>query len=190
MHRLERDASCPGLIALLDRNSARLNVRFHSVREGRVMRPLVGALVSWMLAAPLPLAAQATTPRDTVAYATATLRVRAQPLANAGVVTTLAAGRQLRLYSCRDGWCRVAVDSRTGYALEEYLSAMPSVATANQGRGYVNSRGEWVPSPQQTQDNQPPAGATARCRDGTFSFSRSRSGTCSHHGGVAEWLAS
>lgn len=34
----------------------------------------------------------------------------------------------------------------------------------------------------------PPPGATARCRDGTYSFSRHRSGTCSHHGGVAVWL--
>jgi hypothetical protein len=33
-----------------------------------------------------------------------------------------------------------------------------------------------------------PAGATARCEDGTYSFSEHRSGTCSHHGGVAEWL--
>jgi hypothetical protein len=33
-----------------------------------------------------------------------------------------------------------------------------------------------------------PPGATAQCRDGTYSFSQSRSGTCSHHGGVATWL--
>ena len=33
-----------------------------------------------------------------------------------------------------------------------------------------------------------PAGATARCRDGTYSFSLHHSGTCSHHGGVATWL--
>jgi hypothetical protein len=33
-----------------------------------------------------------------------------------------------------------------------------------------------------------PPGATARCRDGTYSFSKHRSGTCSHHGGVAGWL--
>ena len=37
--------------------------------------------------------------------------------------------------------------------------------------------------------SSPPPGATARCRDGTFSFSKHRSGTCSHHGGVAAWLA-
>jgi len=31
-------------------------------------------------------------------------------------------------------------------------------------------------------------GATAICSDGTFSYSANRSGTCSHHGGVAQWL--
>jgi hypothetical protein len=36
-------------------------------------------------------------------------------------------------------------------------------------------------------DSAPP-GATARCNDGTYSFSQHRSGTCSHHGGVASWL--
>jgi hypothetical protein len=35
----------------------------------------------------------------------------------------------------------------------------------------------------------PPPGASARCRDGTYSYSSHRSGTCSHHGGVAVWLA-
>ena len=29
---------------------------------------------------------------------------------------------------------------------------------------------------------------TARCRDGSVSFSEHRCGTCSHHGGVAEFL--
>src|SRR5436309_4659903 len=33
-----------------------------------------------------------------------------------------------------------------------------------------------------------PPGATALCRDGTYSYSQHRSGTCSHHGGVARWL--
>lgn len=34
----------------------------------------------------------------------------------------------------------------------------------------------------------PPPGATARCVDGTYSYSQHHSGTCSHHGGVAAWL--
>jgi hypothetical protein len=33
-----------------------------------------------------------------------------------------------------------------------------------------------------------PAGASARCKDGTYSSSQHRSGTCSGHKGVAEWL--
>jgi len=51
---------------------------------------------------------------------------------------------------------------------------------------YVNSAGNTVCSPEAAPSA--PAGATAQCYDGTYSFSQSRSGTCSHHGGVATWL--
>ena len=50
---------------------------------------------------------------------------------------------------------------------------------------YVNSDGNTVHSP--ADSNTVPAGATAQCGDGTYSFSQHRSGTCSHHGGVATW---
>jgi hypothetical protein len=33
-----------------------------------------------------------------------------------------------------------------------------------------------------------PAGATARCKDGSYSMSKGHSGACSHHGGVDSWL--
>lgn len=51
---------------------------------------------------------------------------------------------------------------------------------------YVNSKGQTVKRPENC--SAAPEGATAQCRDGTYSFSRSRRGTCSHHGGVAKWL--
>jgi hypothetical protein len=51
---------------------------------------------------------------------------------------------------------------------------------------YVNSAGKTVCRPEESPTA--PAGATAECVDGTYSFSESRSGTCSHHGGVARWL--
>ena len=51
---------------------------------------------------------------------------------------------------------------------------------------YVNSKGQTVKRPENC--SSAPQGATAQCRDGSYSFSRSRSGTCSHHGGVAKWL--
>jgi hypothetical protein len=53
---------------------------------------------------------------------------------------------------------------------------------------YENSAGNIVCKPYAPSNGEPPAGATAKCEDGTYSFSESRSGTCSHHGGVAEWL--
>ena len=59
----------------------------------------------------------------------------------------------------------------------------------SQGRAvryYINTAGERVQSP--TYYPSVPAGATARCADGTYSFSKNRRGTCSHHGGVARWL--
>jgi len=33
-----------------------------------------------------------------------------------------------------------------------------------------------------------PSGATARCKDGTYSFAQNHRGACSHHGGVSVWL--
>lgn len=51
---------------------------------------------------------------------------------------------------------------------------------------YVNNKGQTVRRPENCSG--PPNGATAQCRDGNYSFSRSRRGTCSHHGGVSKWL--
>jgi hypothetical protein len=51
---------------------------------------------------------------------------------------------------------------------------------------YENSKGQTVQRPENCSG--PPRGATAQCRDGSYSFSHSRRGTCSHHGGVARWL--
>jgi hypothetical protein len=50
---------------------------------------------------------------------------------------------------------------------------------------YTNKAGHAVCRPVQT--NHKPAGATAKCRDGAYSFSENHRGTCSHHGGVGEW---
>ncbi|GAC1299811.1 MAG: hypothetical protein NVS9B2_05240 [Steroidobacteraceae bacterium] len=43
-------------------------------------------------------------------------------------------------------------------------------------------------APAETASNTDPSGATAKCKDGTYSKSQHHSGSCSKHGGVAEWL--
>lgn len=50
---------------------------------------------------------------------------------------------------------------------------------------YINVDGNAVPRPVAALSV--PVGATAKCRDGEYSFSQHRRGTCSGHGGVAVW---
>lgn len=49
---------------------------------------------------------------------------------------------------------------------------------------YKNVDGKEVCSPSTTNTGE----ATAICRDGKYSYSQHRQGTCSHHGGVRAWL--
>ncbi|MPQ66630.1 MULTISPECIES: DUF3761 domain-containing protein [unclassified Pseudomonas] len=53
---------------------------------------------------------------------------------------------------------------------------------------YINKDGNTVHSPAHTKSDRAPEGATAKCRDKTYSFSQHRRGTCSRHGGVMAWL--
>ena len=53
--------------------------------------------------------AQSFSSQDTVAYATATIRVREQPAVTAETVAILGQGTQVRLYHCSEGWCGVSV---------------------------------------------------------------------------------
>ncbi len=69
-------------------------------------------------------------------------------------------------------------------------AASPQAASSDlqTNRHYTNSDGQVVHSPSKTTSGKPPDGATAKCRDGSYSFSKHHSGTCSHHGGVDNWL--
>lgn len=75
----------------------------------------------------------------------------------------------------------------TGHHHHRPASA-PAENTLVEHGSYTNSDGEQVHRPAHSKSGKQPDGATARCRDGSFSFSRHHRGTCSHHGGVADWL--
>jgi hypothetical protein len=119
--------------------------------------------------------------------------LREAPSVEARAFTTIPPKTNVTATSCTDGWCALRYQNFTGHVVQAFLRFPPPAALSDQRivsvrRGYTNSRGEHVASPVRTLDGQPPTGASAKCRDGTFSFSRSRRGTCSHHGGVSRWL--
>jgi hypothetical protein len=45
-----------------------------------------------------------------------------------------------------------------------------------------------VPASSGAMTSSPPAGATGKCKDGTYTMATTHSGACSHHGGVDSWL--
>ncbi len=65
-------------------------------------------------------------------------------------------------------------------------AASDTFAGGSDSDTYTNVDGDEVQRP--TRAASRPAGSSAKCRDGTYSFSRHRSGTCSGHGGVATWF--
>ena len=132
--------------------------------------------------------------------------LRDAPSKSASVVTTLDKGDLLTLISVTPTgrWYQIR-DSKTGsqgwihgnaialLQTTESTSAAtkptprpPTTTPHTSGRSYVNVDGVRVPSPVFSETK--PDGATARCGDGSYSSSQHRRGTCSHHGGVAEWF--
>ena len=79
-----------------------------------------------------------------------------------------------------------ATDSATPQTRESRSTAKDSAASApraeSQPRGRAPARE--MTSPRSETASQP----SARCKDGSLSYSQHRSGTCSRHGGVGEWL--
>jgi uncharacterized protein YgiM (DUF1202 family) len=94
----------------------------------------------------------------------------------------------------RESWVKINYNGKNGYVSKSFLKNYSSNSkkydysdsSDKEVKYYTNSKGKKVQSP--THYNSAPTGATAECNDGSYSFSRSRRGTCSHHGGVKRWL--
>ena len=142
------------------------------------------------------LAGMAQTPFVT----TANLNMRSLPCTCANITETIPKGATIYVLNYEDdSWARVIYNGHTNYVHRKYIkrktnftsgnyfnSNSTQTSTSTSVKYYTNTYGERVQSP--TYYQTAPAGATALCRDGTYSFSKSRRGTCSHHGGVARWL--
>ncbi|MCM1168631.1 MAG: DUF3761 domain-containing protein [Bacteroides sp.] len=139
------------------------------------------------------LASIAQTPFTT----TANLNMRELPCTCAGITKTIPKGATVYVLNYEDNsWARVTYNGHTNYVSRKYITKKANVSSHKYSNSdhsthtavkyYTNTYGERVQSP--TYYQTAPAKATALCRDGTYSFSRNRKGTCSHHGGVARWL--
>ena len=112
--------------------------------------------------------------------------LRETPNQSGEVIQTLPQNSPVEIVHQKGAWFLVRADGQTGWMhgntirldetnLTELPRAVPPIYTE--------------PKPRR----EPPAatinksGASALCRDGTLSYSRNRRGTCSHHGGVAQW---
>lgn len=78
------------------------------------------------------------------------------------------------------------LSTQTNEQIQVAESASSARSSLSNDSYYTNIDGNQIHSP--AYSDSVPAGASARCRDGTYSFSQNRRGTCSHHGGVASWL--
>lgn len=128
--------------------------------------------------------------QDITKYTTTNLNMRYDANAKSEVLMVIPKGTPVTIAKdCDCKWIPVEYKGKVGYVSTKYLSKKrPSTSAQAQSeiKYYTNSQGERVQSP--TKYDKVPEGATALCRDGTYSFSRSRRGTCSHHGGVKRWL--
>lgn len=130
--------------------------------------------------------------QEVIKVTTSNLNLRKTPESTSEIITVIPKGTIVKIKDdCDCTWLPVLYDGKVGYVFAKYLKvpatkSKAAITKSSKVKHYTNSRGERVQSP--TYYNSAPAGATALCRDGTYSFSRSRRGTCSHHGGVARWL--
>lgn len=117
---------------------------------------------------------------------------RSSPAIENNIICSIPAGTQVSVdYSNQTNkdWVQFNYNGHTGYVYSTYLvnpNQNGNTSSSNQVKYYKNSKGNTVQSP--THYDRQPSGATALCRDGTYSFSQSRRGTCSGHGGVSRWL--
>jgi len=79
-------------------------------------RLLFSLLCSAFLTGPVSAQAQLSS-QDTLAYTTASIRLREKPFPTARALAVLPQGTAVRLYNCSQGWCSVAVSQLAGYLL-------------------------------------------------------------------------
>lgn len=109
------------------------------------------------------------------------LKIRSQqPIGNGLVLVTLTSSQQIVVPSAD-------IDTPKTTAANPPVSASSMISTP-QPLPLATPTTKPAPVPKAAPATAAPPGASAHCRDGSYSSSKSRNGTCSSHGGVAQWL--
>lgn len=124
------------------------------------------------------------------------VNLRTSPIIQNNKICIIPKGTLVKITNSEENknWSKVIYKGQIGYINNNYIKNSFTKYKADKGdnyehsrvKHYKNSKGVKVQSP--TYYDSPPEGATAECNDGTYSYSQSRRGTCSHHGGVKRWL--
>ena len=112
--------------------------------------------------------------------------------------STAPSASQTRMQTCAANWKAMTPDQKKATTYKDYSKTCLSGGTAAAAP---------APAPEPMMAAKPakaakpattgsmmmptgaaPAGATGLCKDGTYTMSKTHSGSCSHHGGVAKWL--
>ena len=87
--------------------------------------------------------------------------------------------------TCKDGTTSTATGKGACSGHGGVQKAKPAADTAAAAATAMTAAPAKTPASAASTD---PTGATAKCKDGTYSKSTHKAGTCSNHGGVAQWL--
>lgn len=107
---------------------------------------------------------------------------------------------QTRMQTCAANWKAMTPDQKKGTTYKDYsktclaggtATAAPAAAPAPMMAAKPAKAAKpamAASAPAMAPTGAAPAGATGLCKDGTYTMSKTHSGSCSHHGGVAKWL--
>ncbi|MGL5016486.1 MAG: DUF3761 domain-containing protein [Bacteroidales bacterium] len=134
---------------------------------------------------------------QSIGYSSANLNLRSGPGTYYSVMSTIPSGKSVSIIEyANQYWAKIEYKGQIGYVSIKYLVRSKTINASKRSNSSLynngnSARGSCSSSRKvksNTDDILAPANATALCRDGTYSYSKNRRGTCSHHGGVSKWL--
>lgn len=161
-------------------------------------------MVGSTLSSHVSTTAAPSSPDQSVTVLTKALNVRAGPGTGYGIVHSLSKDEQVQVLGINDDrtWYRISHEASEGWVSADsklvsfegdrnLLAVIPNptyIAPPKAAPARATSVGSGGSGGSSSTSAKNPGGATARCVDGTYSYSANHRGTCSHHGGVAQWF--